>query len=155
MFLPSVCTRSDKRINAQPYFRIRAADVIWEVAPTFHAVYEVGLFDSLDGTGINLATNAIKTASDSYGGYGPERLTDGDTTFWRCSTGVSANTSWLQFHFDAPHKVRSVTISPRSLNYPKKYALEQSADGVAWTLLKTVSTSGAHAPTLNFMSIQS
>lgn len=135
-----------------PYFRLRATDAPWSGG--LQALYEVQLYESADATGVNLALAATKTASD-YSTNQPNGAGDGSTfTYWQSLTGASASVAWWRCQFAGPKTVRSVVIKPHTQYYAKSYALEQSLDGVAWTTIKTVATSGVAGAVQTYLAVQ-
>lgn len=136
------------------FFRVRANDVMWAGATSLHAVYEFELRESGDATGVNLSLTATKTASDTNT-HQPNNGGDGSAaTYWQSLTGAGSAVSWWRCQFASPKTVRSVVIKPHTTYYAKSYVFEQSMDGITWTPVKTVATTGGANVVQTFLNIQ-
>lgn len=140
--------------DAALFFRIRANAQMWAGINSLQAIYEFELREAGDATGVNLSLTATKTASD-FNTYPANGGGDGNaTSYWQSATGASSAVSWWQCQFASPKTVRSVVIKPHTTYYAKSYIFEQSNDGITWTPVKTVATTGGSGGAKTFLNIR-
>ena len=87
-----------------------------------------------DGSGTDLALHATATAS-SDDGNGPGNAVDGNPrTRW---SSAYQDNQWIQVDLGAPHAFSKITIAWEQA-YARDYVVRVSADGQAWTDVKSV-----------------
>ena len=83
-----------------------------------------------------LAHPPIVTASSSAPGFPPERAMDGDpATAWR-SNGPGP--AWIEIDFGEKREYGGLTVEWEPDRFARRYAVETSDDGNAWTAARTV-----------------
>lgn len=128
---------------------------MWSGINSLQAVYEFELREAGNATGANLSLAATKIASDTNVNQ-PNGGGDGNlATYWQSLTGASSAVSWWRCQFATPVTIRSVIIKPHTTYYPKSYIFEISNDGISWTAVKSVTTTGGSGATQTYLNIVS
>ena len=127
------------------YWRCQAASVSWDYAtPNIFKVGSFNAFTSTDGTGDDLVTTGICTASSADGAHVASLLNDGDpATYWQ---STDAALPWWQVDFGNDQVIKSLSLTFINVsqdNYPlasapQSITIQFSIDGVIWQDIKTI-----------------
>lgn len=96
-----------------------------------YTIAEMRLFDGLDGSGQNILTGGVATASTVYGsGYEPSKAFDGDSVS-RWSSSNSSGPEWIRYDLPVAKPAMSLflSLSTNPVNAPSDFVLQGSNDG--------------------------
>lgn len=96
-----------------------------------YTIAEMRLFDGLDGSGQNILTGGVATASTVWGsGYEASKAFDGDSVS-RWSSPNSSGPEWIRYDLPVAKPAMSLflSLSTNPVNAPSDFVLQGSNDG--------------------------